>query len=70
MANPSTADWPELVRLTRYLIVRPRCVYHFPLQDEGFPAAFMWTPTSPGACTLGVPRAEGCASEERVPSSI
>eukprot|EP00969_Alexandrium_andersonii_P023429 1023245-Alexandrium_andersonii.AAC.1 len=35
MANPSTADWAALVRLTRYLIMRPRCVYRFPWQDEG-----------------------------------
>eukprot|EP00969_Alexandrium_andersonii_P260905 11534959-Alexandrium_andersonii.AAC.1 len=37
MANPSTADWAALVSLTRCLIVRPRCVYHFPWQDEGGP---------------------------------
>eukprot|EP00969_Alexandrium_andersonii_P294380 13011598-Alexandrium_andersonii.AAC.1 len=35
MANPSTADWAALIRLTRYLIARPRCVYHFPWQGEG-----------------------------------
>eukprot|EP00969_Alexandrium_andersonii_P234194 10340219-Alexandrium_andersonii.AAC.1 len=37
MANPSTTDWAALVWLTRYLIVRPRCVYRFPWQDEGVP---------------------------------
>eukprot|EP00969_Alexandrium_andersonii_P127804 5648457-Alexandrium_andersonii.AAC.1 len=37
MASPTTTDWAALVRLTRYLIVRPRCVYHFPWQDEGAP---------------------------------
>eukprot|EP00969_Alexandrium_andersonii_P217877 9624346-Alexandrium_andersonii.AAC.1 len=35
MAAPTTADWAALVRLIRYLVVRPRCVYHFPWQDEG-----------------------------------
>eukprot|EP00969_Alexandrium_andersonii_P081975 3613274-Alexandrium_andersonii.AAC.1 len=35
MSCPSTTDWAALVRLTRYLITRPRCVYHFPWQDEG-----------------------------------
>eukprot|EP00969_Alexandrium_andersonii_P078682 3469238-Alexandrium_andersonii.AAC.1 len=35
MSCPSTTDWAALVRLTRYWITRPRCVYHFPWQDEG-----------------------------------
>eukprot|EP00969_Alexandrium_andersonii_P370761 15478032-Alexandrium_andersonii.AAC.1 len=34
MAAPTTTDWAALVRLIRYLIVRPRCVYHFPWQDD------------------------------------
>eukprot|EP00969_Alexandrium_andersonii_P090465 3993991-Alexandrium_andersonii.AAC.1 len=34
MAAPTTADWAALVRLFRYLAVRPRCVYHFPWRDE------------------------------------
>eukprot|EP00969_Alexandrium_andersonii_P182621 8069357-Alexandrium_andersonii.AAC.1 len=35
MSAPTSADWAALARLTRYLIQRPRRVYHFPLQDEG-----------------------------------
>eukprot|EP00969_Alexandrium_andersonii_P340053 15032037-Alexandrium_andersonii.AAC.1 len=35
MAAPTTTDWAALVRLVRYLAVRPRCIYHFPWQDEG-----------------------------------
>eukprot|EP00969_Alexandrium_andersonii_P048541 2129199-Alexandrium_andersonii.AAC.1 len=35
MAAPTTTDWAALVWLIRYLVVRPRCVDHFPLQDEG-----------------------------------
>eukprot|EP00969_Alexandrium_andersonii_P369682 15475686-Alexandrium_andersonii.AAC.1 len=35
MAAPTTTDRAALVRFIRYLIVRPRCVYHFPWQDEG-----------------------------------
>eukprot|EP00969_Alexandrium_andersonii_P060621 2669553-Alexandrium_andersonii.AAC.1 len=34
MAAPTTADWAALVRLVRYVVVRPWCVYHFPCQDE------------------------------------
>eukprot|EP00975_Prorocentrum_lima_P048338 10107768-Prorocentrum_lima.AAC.1 len=30
-----TTDWSALVRLIRYLVVRPRCVYFFPWQYEG-----------------------------------
>eukprot|EP00969_Alexandrium_andersonii_P171291 7572134-Alexandrium_andersonii.AAC.1 len=30
----------------------------------------MWTLTSLGACTLGVPRAEGCVFEARMPHAI
>eukprot|EP00969_Alexandrium_andersonii_P305207 13491498-Alexandrium_andersonii.AAC.1 len=37
MAAPTTADWAALVRLTRYLIVRPRRVYHFPWRGDGAP---------------------------------
>eukprot|EP00969_Alexandrium_andersonii_P372689 15482305-Alexandrium_andersonii.AAC.1 len=37
MATPATADWAALIRLTRCLIARPRCVYHFPWQDDGGP---------------------------------
>eukprot|EP00969_Alexandrium_andersonii_P108574 4790280-Alexandrium_andersonii.AAC.1 len=35
MAAPTATDWAALARLIRYLIVRPRCVYHFPWQGEG-----------------------------------
>eukprot|EP00969_Alexandrium_andersonii_P200452 8854342-Alexandrium_andersonii.AAC.1 len=65
MANPSTADWAALIRLTRYLIVRPRCVDRFPRQDEGAPLrAYVDTDfagclrtrrsTCGGACVRGV----------------
>eukprot|EP00969_Alexandrium_andersonii_P169482 7492358-Alexandrium_andersonii.AAC.1 len=37
MADPTAADWAALARLTRYLIVRPRCVYHLSWQDDGAP---------------------------------
>eukprot|EP00969_Alexandrium_andersonii_P096336 4253839-Alexandrium_andersonii.AAC.1 len=30
MAAPTITDWAALVRLTRYLFARPRCVYRFP----------------------------------------
>eukprot|EP00969_Alexandrium_andersonii_P332346 14686479-Alexandrium_andersonii.AAC.1 len=36
MSAPATADWSELLRLARYLASRPRAVYDFPWQDEGF----------------------------------
>eukprot|EP00969_Alexandrium_andersonii_P353951 15441044-Alexandrium_andersonii.AAC.1 len=35
MATLATKDWAALARLIRHLVVRPRCVYHFPWQDEG-----------------------------------
>eukprot|EP00969_Alexandrium_andersonii_P299907 13257807-Alexandrium_andersonii.AAC.1 len=35
MAAPLATDWSALVRLIRYLAVRPRCMYSFPWQDEG-----------------------------------
>eukprot|EP00969_Alexandrium_andersonii_P036849 1614800-Alexandrium_andersonii.AAC.1 len=35
MAAPTTADRAALARLIRYVGVRPRCVYHFPWQDDG-----------------------------------
>eukprot|EP00969_Alexandrium_andersonii_P178608 7897037-Alexandrium_andersonii.AAC.1 len=35
MAAPTTADWAALVRLIRYLVARPRCIYRFPWQDDG-----------------------------------
>eukprot|EP00969_Alexandrium_andersonii_P043348 1900718-Alexandrium_andersonii.AAC.1 len=35
MSAPTSSDWAALVRLTRYLIQRPPCVYHFPWQYEG-----------------------------------
>eukprot|EP00969_Alexandrium_andersonii_P265599 11737540-Alexandrium_andersonii.AAC.1 len=35
MPAPTNTDWAALVRLTQYLIQRPRCVYHFPWLDEG-----------------------------------
>eukprot|EP00969_Alexandrium_andersonii_P307343 13586175-Alexandrium_andersonii.AAC.1 len=37
MAAPTATDWAALARLARYLIVRPRCVYHSPWQDDGVP---------------------------------
>eukprot|EP00969_Alexandrium_andersonii_P234238 10342193-Alexandrium_andersonii.AAC.1 len=35
MAAPTTTDWAALVRLLRYLVVHPRCVYRFSWQGEG-----------------------------------
>eukprot|EP00969_Alexandrium_andersonii_P088032 3883517-Alexandrium_andersonii.AAC.1 len=35
MAAPTITDLAALVRMIRYLIVRPRCVDRFPWQDEG-----------------------------------
>eukprot|EP00969_Alexandrium_andersonii_P076481 3371957-Alexandrium_andersonii.AAC.1 len=37
MATPTATVWVALIRLTRHLIVRPRCVYHFPWQGDGVP---------------------------------
>eukprot|EP00969_Alexandrium_andersonii_P192716 8512927-Alexandrium_andersonii.AAC.1 len=37
MAAPTTTGWAALARLTRYPIVRPRCIYHLPWQDDGAP---------------------------------
>eukprot|EP00969_Alexandrium_andersonii_P365161 15465612-Alexandrium_andersonii.AAC.1 len=36
-ASAASWHWAALTRLARYLITRPRCVYHFPWQDEGAP---------------------------------
>eukprot|EP00969_Alexandrium_andersonii_P039279 1721684-Alexandrium_andersonii.AAC.1 len=35
MSAPVSTDWAALVRLVRYLVVRPRCVCSFPWQDAG-----------------------------------
>eukprot|EP00969_Alexandrium_andersonii_P065212 2871753-Alexandrium_andersonii.AAC.1 len=35
MAVPAAPDWAALVRMVRYPVMRSRCVYRFPWQDEG-----------------------------------
>eukprot|EP00969_Alexandrium_andersonii_P309356 13671172-Alexandrium_andersonii.AAC.1 len=54
MSAPASEDWAALVRLTRYLLQRPRAV-----QDAWGPSGRMRTPTSPAASPPGGPRAEG-----------
>eukprot|EP00969_Alexandrium_andersonii_P358133 15450353-Alexandrium_andersonii.AAC.1 len=67
MSAPSTTDWAALELLVRYLILRPRCVYHFAWQDEGAVIrAYVDTdfagrlrtrrPTCSGACLRGQAR--------------
>eukprot|EP00969_Alexandrium_andersonii_P030022 1309633-Alexandrium_andersonii.AAC.1 len=55
MSAPMREDWAALLRLARYLLRRPRAVYHFPWQDAGGRSGRTWTPTSPGASPLGGP---------------
>eukprot|EP00969_Alexandrium_andersonii_P250886 11088365-Alexandrium_andersonii.AAC.1 len=61
MAAPTTTAWAALVRLTRCLIVRPRCVYHFRGRMRVPLSARRSIRTSPGACGFGGPRAGECA---------
>eukprot|EP00969_Alexandrium_andersonii_P306471 13548588-Alexandrium_andersonii.AAC.1 len=60
MPAPTTADWPALLRLARYLVLplQPRAVYSFRWQDEGAGNHAFATPTLLGASALGGPRAE------------
>eukprot|EP00969_Alexandrium_andersonii_P281508 12444350-Alexandrium_andersonii.AAC.1 len=39
VSAPTSTDWAALARLARYLIRRPRRMYHFPWQGEGQPSA-------------------------------
>eukprot|EP00969_Alexandrium_andersonii_P168387 7443028-Alexandrium_andersonii.AAC.1 len=49
MSSPTEEDWAALLRLTRYLLHRPRAVYHFPWQ-KGDLAMTVHTDTDFAGC--------------------
>eukprot|EP00969_Alexandrium_andersonii_P305658 13510920-Alexandrium_andersonii.AAC.1 len=70
MAAPTTTDWAALVRLIRYLVVRPGAFAIFRGRMKGPPFARSSIPTLLGVCGPGGPRAGVRACEASTPLSI
>eukprot|EP00969_Alexandrium_andersonii_P273635 12094282-Alexandrium_andersonii.AAC.1 len=49
MSSPTEEDWAALLRLTRYLLQRPRAVHHFPWQ-KGDPCLTVYADTDFAGC--------------------